>query len=38
VSAYYTADSGSIIFRGTDVTHTSVTERVKAGIAAASSS
>jgi branched-chain amino acid transport system ATP-binding protein len=33
VSAYYTADSGSIIFKGTDVTHASVTERVKAGIA-----
>src|SRR5258708_12834584 len=33
VSAYYTADSGSIIFKGTDVTHASVTERAKAGIA-----
>jgi branched-chain amino acid transport system ATP-binding protein len=33
VSAYLTPDSGRIIFRGEDVTHASVTERVKAGIA-----
>ena len=33
VSAYYTADSGKIIFRGQDVTRATVTERVKAGIA-----
>jgi branched-chain amino acid transport system ATP-binding protein len=33
VSAYLAPDSGKIIFRGEDVTHASVTERVKAGIA-----
>lgn len=33
VSAYLTPDSGRIIFQGKDVTDTSVTERVKAGIA-----
>jgi branched-chain amino acid transport system ATP-binding protein len=33
VSAYYSADSGRIVFRGEDVTHTSVTGRVRAGIA-----
>jgi branched-chain amino acid transport system ATP-binding protein len=33
VSAYLAPDSGKIIFRGSDVTHSSVTERVKAGIA-----
>jgi branched-chain amino acid transport system ATP-binding protein len=33
VSAYLTPDSGKIVFRGKDVTHASVTERVKAGIA-----
>jgi branched-chain amino acid transport system ATP-binding protein len=33
VSAYYSADSGKIIFRGEDVSNASVTQRVKAGIA-----
>jgi branched-chain amino acid transport system ATP-binding protein len=33
VSAYYSADSGKIIFKGQDVTRATVTERVKAGIA-----
>jgi branched-chain amino acid transport system ATP-binding protein len=33
VSAYLAPDSGTIIFRGEDVTHASVTERVRAGIA-----
>src|SRR3989337_1994182 len=33
VSAYLRPDSGKIIFRGSDVTHATVTERVKAGIA-----
>lgn len=33
VSAYLRADSGKVIFKGTDVTRASVTERVKAGIA-----
>src|SRR5262249_54579801 len=33
VSAYLRPDSGQIIFKGADVTRTSVTERVKAGIA-----
>jgi branched-chain amino acid transport system ATP-binding protein len=33
VSAYLAPDSGKIIFKGSDVTHSSVTERVKAGIA-----
>ncbi len=33
VSAYYTPDSGQILFKGADVTRMSVTERVKAGIA-----
>ena len=33
VSAYYSADSGKIIFAGKDVTHVSAPERVKAGIA-----
>ena len=33
VSAYLAPDSGKIIFKGSDVTHSSVTQRVKAGIA-----
>jgi branched-chain amino acid transport system ATP-binding protein len=33
VSAYLTPDSGKIIFQGRDVTSTTTTERVKAGIA-----
>jgi branched-chain amino acid transport system ATP-binding protein len=33
VSAYLRLDSGQILFRGADVTHMPVTERVKAGIA-----
>ncbi len=33
VSAYLKADSGTILFRGADLTHASVTDRVKAGIA-----
>ena len=33
VSAYLQPDSGQILFRGVDVTQTSVTERVKTGIA-----
>jgi branched-chain amino acid transport system ATP-binding protein len=33
VSAYLRPDSGKVIFKGVDVTHASVTERVKAGIA-----
>jgi branched-chain amino acid transport system ATP-binding protein len=33
ISAYLAPDSGKIIFKGSDVTHSSVTERVKAGIA-----
>ena len=33
VSAYYGADSGRIIFKGRDVTNSSVIERVRAGIA-----
>jgi len=33
VSAFYAPDSGKILFKGEDVTHASVTERVKAGIA-----
>jgi branched-chain amino acid transport system ATP-binding protein len=33
VSAYLRPDSGKVVFRGVDVTHASVTERVKAGIA-----
>jgi branched-chain amino acid transport system ATP-binding protein len=33
VSAYLTPDSGQILFRGTDVTAMSVTERVRIGIA-----
>jgi branched-chain amino acid transport system ATP-binding protein len=33
VSAYLAPDSGKILFKGSDVTHSSVTERVKAGIA-----
>jgi branched-chain amino acid transport system ATP-binding protein len=33
VSAHLRPDSGQILFKGVDVTHTSVTERVKAGIA-----
>lgn len=33
VSAYYSADSGKIIFQGEDVSNASVTQRVKAGIA-----
>jgi branched-chain amino acid transport system ATP-binding protein len=33
VSAYLRPDSGKIVFRGEDVTHASVTDRVKAGIA-----
>src|SRR5258705_12055598 len=33
VSAYYSADSGKIIFQGHDVSNASVTQRVKAGIA-----
>jgi branched-chain amino acid transport system ATP-binding protein len=33
VSAYLRPDSGKVIFRGHDVTHAPVTERVKAGIA-----
>ena len=33
ISAHLRQDSGQIIFRGTDVTHASVTERVRAGIA-----
>jgi branched-chain amino acid transport system ATP-binding protein len=33
VSAYLRPDSGQVIFKGADVTHASVTERVKAGIA-----
>jgi branched-chain amino acid transport system ATP-binding protein len=33
VSAYLTADSGRILFKGADVTHASIVERVRAGIA-----
>ena len=33
VSAYLRSDSGKVVFKGEDVTHASVTERVKAGIA-----
>ena len=33
VSAYYSADSGKIIFQGEDVSNASVIQRVKAGIA-----
>ena len=33
VSAYLRPDSGRVMFKGEDVTHASVTERVKAGIA-----
>jgi branched-chain amino acid transport system ATP-binding protein len=33
VSAYLRPDSGKVVFRGVDVTHASVTERVRAGIA-----
>lgn len=33
VSALFPPDSGKILFKGEDVTHASVTERVKAGIA-----
>jgi branched-chain amino acid transport system ATP-binding protein len=33
VSAYMPPDSGSIIFKGNDITRTTVTERVKAGLA-----
>lgn len=33
VSAYLRPDSGKILFKGEDVTHATVTERVKAGIA-----
>jgi branched-chain amino acid transport system ATP-binding protein len=33
VSAYLRPDSGTILFKAADVTHASVTERVKAGIA-----
>ena len=33
VSAYLRSDSGKIIFKGNDVTHATVTERVRAGIA-----
>ncbi|HEX9471100.1 MAG TPA: ABC transporter ATP-binding protein, partial [Bradyrhizobium sp.] len=33
ISAHLTPDSGKIIFKGTDVSHSSVIERVKAGIA-----
>src|SRR3989338_8580417 len=33
VSAFLRPDSGKVMFRGEDVTHASVTERVKAGIA-----
>jgi branched-chain amino acid transport system ATP-binding protein len=33
ISAHLRQDSGQIIFRGADVTHASVTERVRAGIA-----
>jgi branched-chain amino acid transport system ATP-binding protein len=33
VSAYLRPDSGQVVFEGTDITHASVTERVKAGIA-----
>jgi branched-chain amino acid transport system ATP-binding protein len=33
ISAHLVPDSGKIIFKGTDVTHSSVIERVKAGIA-----
>ncbi len=33
VSAYLRPDSGKVVFRGVDVTHNSVTERVRAGIA-----
>jgi branched-chain amino acid transport system ATP-binding protein len=33
VSAYLRPDSGRIVFQGADVTHASVTERVKVGIA-----
>jgi branched-chain amino acid transport system ATP-binding protein len=33
VSAYLRPDSGQVIFKGEDVTHAPVTERVKAGIA-----
>jgi branched-chain amino acid transport system ATP-binding protein len=33
VSAYLRPDSGKIIFKGNDVTHATVTERVRAGIA-----
>jgi branched-chain amino acid transport system ATP-binding protein len=33
ISAYLPADSGRILFKGQDVTHTSVTARVKAGMA-----
>jgi branched-chain amino acid transport system ATP-binding protein len=33
VTAHLTPDSGKIIFKGSDVTHSSVIERVKAGIA-----
>lgn len=33
VSAYLRPDSGKVVFKGSDITHASVTERVKAGIA-----
>jgi branched-chain amino acid transport system ATP-binding protein len=33
ISALLPADSGKILFKGDEITHTSVTERVKAGIA-----
>jgi branched-chain amino acid transport system ATP-binding protein len=33
ISAYLRPDSGQIMFRGEDVTHSSVTQRVRAGIA-----
>jgi branched-chain amino acid transport system ATP-binding protein len=33
ITAHLTPDSGKIIFKGSDVTHSSVIERVKAGIA-----
>ena len=33
ISALFPPDSGKILFKGDDITHTTVTERVKAGIA-----
>jgi len=33
ITAHLTAESGKVLFRGQDITHASVTERVRAGIA-----